>query len=182
MKSANFTPAVSLKGEEQHPPGRSGVVATHLGEIPFTTKQIITIPKAILGFEALKRYLLVEHSGWAPFLWLVAVDRPEVAFAVVNPLLFFPGYHIEVDRRELAELEIANPAAVHTYAIVTIPHDLRLLSVNLQGPILINNEKNLGKQVVLSKSPYCTRHFIFEELRRQYQVPSRTSLKRLSAV
>jgi flagellar assembly factor FliW len=43
---------------------------------------------------------------------------------------------------------------VETYVIVTIGESPTEISANLQGPIMINTENNLAKQLVLVNSEY----------------------------
>jgi len=51
---------------------------------------------------------------------------------------------------------------VETYAIVSIPADPRKMSINLQGPILINTKTRLAKQLVLVNSKYKVKHYIVD--------------------
>ncbi len=130
------------------------------GELEIPEDKIITMPKPVLGFERLKRYCIIEREDCEPFLWFQAVDDPAVAFIVVNPILFYPDYHIEVNPRELDEIKIRDVKTVETYAIVTIPSNPQKISINLQGPILINTETRLAKQLVLVNSDYRIKHYI----------------------
>ena len=83
---------------------------------------------------------------------------------VVNPLVFFPDYRIEVNPKEIAELKVSQVESVETYVIVNIPDDSKDISANLQGPVLINTENNLGKQLVLVNSEYQVCHSLMEAL------------------
>jgi flagellar assembly factor FliW len=94
-----------------------------------------------------------------------SIEDPTVAFIVINPLFFHPGYRIEVNPKEVEELRISDVKSVETYAIVTIPHDPAEMTVNLQGPILINAETRLAKQLVLVNSEYRVCHHILHDAR-----------------
>jgi flagellar assembly factor FliW len=50
---------------------------------------------------------------------------------------------------------------------VTVPDNVSRMSVNLQGPILVNKLNNLAKQIVLVHSPYTTCHYIADELEKR---------------
>ncbi len=139
------------------------VVNTHrFGSLEIPDEKIITMERPVLGFEQLSRFCLVEAPEIAPFMWLQSCEDPAVSFFVVNPVLFFPDYRIEVNSKEIAELRIAKVESVEIYAIVTLADDPSQVSVNLQGPILINTENNLAKQLVLVNSQYQVRHHILE--------------------
>ena len=81
------------------------VSTRRFGEIDIPRDKIISMAKPILGFESLCGYCLIEAEEMAPFMWLQAIEDPNVAFIVVNPRVFFPDYRIEVNRNELAELK-----------------------------------------------------------------------------
>jgi flagellar assembly factor FliW len=131
---------------------------TRFGDIEIPDDKIITMPKPVLGFEQLRRYCIIEREDCEPFLWYQSVDDANVAFMIVNPLVFCPDYRIEVNPRELDELKIADVGTVETYAIVTIPKNPADISINLQGPILINTANRLAKQLVLVNSNYRIKH------------------------
>ena len=138
-------------------------VNTHrFGSMEIPEEKIITMERPVLGFEQLSRFCLVESPEVAPFIWLQSCEDPAVSFLIVNPVLLFPNYRIEVNSKEIAELRIARVESVETYAIVTLAEDPNQVSVNLQGPILINTENNLAKQLVLVNSQYQVRHRILE--------------------
>jgi flagellar assembly factor FliW len=134
------------------------------GPLEVPEKKLITMERPILGFESLAQFCLIEVDEIAPFLWLQSIDDESVAFMVVNPLVFFPDYRIEVNPKEIAELKVSQVESVETYVIVTIPDDSKDISANLQGPVLINTENNLAKQLVLVNSEYQVCHSLTEAL------------------
>jgi flagellar assembly factor FliW len=134
------------------------------GQLKVPDEKLIKMQKPILGFERLSVYCLVEEEEFRPFLWLQSIEDPSVAFIVVNPLVFFPDYRIEVHSNELAELMISRPDRVETYVVVTLPKDATRMSADLQGPVLINTENNRAKQLVLVNSDYRVKHSIFDAL------------------
>ncbi len=135
------------------------------GEISVAPELVVAFPKGILGFENGRRFVIIETPETEPFSWMQSLDDPALAFVIVNPMLFFADYKIDVDRRELDELEIKDQSTVATYAIVSVPDgELTKMSANLQGPILINTQNNLAKQLVLSNGPYTTRHYLLDPL------------------
>jgi flagellar assembly factor FliW len=72
-------------------------VATKFGQLNFQEEEIIVLPKGILGFSQLTRYILLENEGRGPFKWLQSVEDPNVAFVIADPLDFFPNYKMEID-------------------------------------------------------------------------------------
>ncbi len=130
------------------------------GEIEIDESNIIIFPEGILGFPHIKRYTFIREEGNEVFLWLQGIEE-DVAFIITNPLFFKPDYKIKIPSEEVKELETENIEDIHIYVIVTIPSDPKFTSINLQGPILINPHKNLGKQIVLADENYPVKYFIF---------------------
>ncbi|RME19588.1 MAG: flagellar assembly protein FliW, partial [Candidatus Zixiibacteriota bacterium] len=61
-----------------------------------------------------------------------------------------------------AELEVDRVTSVETYVVVTFGEGPEEMSANLQGPLLINTENNLAKQLVLVNSSYGVRHSVMQ--------------------
>ncbi|MDH3892634.1 MAG: flagellar assembly protein FliW [candidate division Zixibacteria bacterium] len=138
--------------------------SVRFGRLEIPDDKVITMQRPILGFEHLAQFCLIQREEMAPFHWLHSTKDPSVAFIVLNPAIFFEDYRIEVNPKEIAELEIDDLKSVETYAIVTVPEDPKETSVNLQGPILINTENGFAKQLVLVNSDYRVKHLIADEL------------------
>ncbi len=134
------------------------LATTRFGEIDVPENMIIGMTKPVLGFEQLRKYVIIETPDFEPFKWYQSVDDPAVAFVIINPLLFFPDYTIEVNPKEIEELQVDSVRDVLTYAIVTIPSDYTKMTANLQGPILINTRTGLAKQLILVNSQYRIKH------------------------
>ncbi|SYZ73579.1 Flagellar assembly factor FliW [Candidatus Zixiibacteriota bacterium] len=142
------------------------ITSLKFGEIDVPEDKIVLMAKPILGFENLKRYCIVEREDCAPFLWFQSLDDPTIVFIIVNPLYFYSEYRIEVNPKEVEELHISDVRAVETYVIVTIPSEPSQMTVNLQGPLLINTETRLAKQMVLANSEYGVKHYLLSDIER----------------
>ncbi|MCK4384940.1 MAG: flagellar assembly protein FliW [candidate division Zixibacteria bacterium] len=142
-------------------------LTSRFGEISFEEKDILFLPKGILGFSQLSRYVIIEKSEYDPFRGLQSVEDPDVTFVMVDPTLFFPNYKLEVNEKELEELNFQQMKELDTYVIVTVLPDLSQSSADLLGPLVINSKKRIAKQVVMPDSPYTTKHYILDELKKQ---------------
>jgi len=137
------------------------IETSRFGTLDVNEDVVIRMTKPVLGFEQYRHYVIVETDDFDPFKWLQAVEDPDLAFVIVNPSLFFPDYTIEVNPKEIEELEVAEVDEIVTYSIVTIPTDYTRMTANLQGPILINSRTRLAKQLVLVNSQYGIKHRLF---------------------
>jgi flagellar assembly factor FliW len=140
------------------------------GAIDVDERQKIGFPKGILGFEKFKEYVLLDAER-QPFYWLQSVEVERVAFIVVNPFLFRPDYELDIDDAELAEIGIVDPEKALIFSIVTIPADGSPMTANLQGPLVINKEKRLARQAVLTDLRWKTKHDILAELAAAKKAP-----------
>ena len=141
------------------------------GEIEVRPSEILTFPEGLLGFHEFHRYILLKEPDQDPFLWMQSLEDPTLAFVVVNPFLFFPGYEIQVKPHELATIQLDDVSKATVLTIITIPENPMDLTANLRGPIVINSEKNLAKQLVLIDDRYHTKHPLLKEIPPELAAP-----------
>lgn len=135
------------------------------GPIEIDERQVITFPVGIFGFEPLHEYALLD-AAQAGFYWLQSLDDPEIAFIMLNPYDLRPDYVLEVPDEDLESIRYEKDEDILVFAIVTIPDDERMISANLQGPIVINRLHRLGRQSIALDAKWRTKHVILEELAR----------------
>ncbi len=139
------------------------VLTKPYGEIDVDERQRLSFPFGILGFEELHDYVLLDASQ-QPFYWLQSVERPEVAFVLIDPKLFRPDYTPDLAENELAEIGIASGEEPLVFAVVTIPENQALMSANLQGPVVINRRERIARQSISLNPVWKIRHYVLEEL------------------
>ncbi|OAG28581.1 flagellar assembly protein FliW [Thermodesulfatator autotrophicus] len=128
------------------------IETTRFGKLEIDDSKIIFFPSGILGFPEAKRYVLIPHADDSPFLWLQAVDVPELAFLVILPREVFENYSPDIPKEALKELHFQDGDEIEFLGIVTVPPGKpQEMTVNLMGPIVLNVDKKLAKQVVLDQ-------------------------------
>ena len=134
---------------------------TRFGELDLPPERIFEFPQGLIGFSEVRRFALVENPKGGPFEWLQAVEFPDLAFVVTDPLFFFPEYRVPVRVEDLKGIgaESVNDAVV--VVILVVPRDPRGITANLQGPVVINLRTRMGCQLVLDVPGYTTSHPIF---------------------
>jgi flagellar assembly factor FliW len=138
------------------------IKTTRFGDVKIDENLIITLPEGILGFEDIKRYIILDHfDKESPFKWLQSIEDPSLAFVITDPLMFVPEYKARISKEEIKAIDISGESKAIIVVIVNIKRDHSEITVNLQGPIVINAEKKLAKQVVIKESDYSVRHIIF---------------------
>lgn len=158
------------------------ITSQRFGSLEVPEDKIITMERPILGFEKLKFFCLVEVADLLPFLLMQSTQDPEVAFLVMNPVLFFSDYRIEINSQEIAELEVDDPASVETYVILTVIKKTKDITANLQGPILINTANNKAKQLVLVNSHYQVQHSVMKAAEEAAMESGRSRREELAPV
>jgi flagellar assembly factor FliW len=134
------------------------------GEIEVEEKQIIEFPDGILGFDDIKKFAILEEED-SPFVWLQACNEPDLAFVVIQPIYFMKEYQLMISSNELEAVKAKSADELIVFAIVTIPVDNPSdMTANLQGPIIVNPDKRIGRQAISLSDKYIVKHKIIQEL------------------
>lgn len=133
------------------------------GEIEIDEKDIVTFPEGLLGFEEERKFIIISMEEGTQFSWLQSIQTPELSFVIMDPFFAFPDYDIIIPKKVQEKLEIKDEKDVLIYSMVVIPENMEKMTTNLLGPIIINVNRKLGKQVILDDNRYTTKHFIFQQ-------------------
>lgn len=135
--------------------------STRFGNLEVSDDSILTFPSGILGFPDWSRYVILDHDTDAPFKWLHCVEESSLAFVIIDPACFHPNYRVELPAEVLAEVKGTETDGLTLAVILTIPSDdPGRITANLRGPLVLNPQTRLCKQMVLSDE-YPTRYPIF---------------------
>jgi Uncharacterized protein conserved in bacteria len=124
------------------------------GEIEYAQKDIITFNKGLFGLNDLKTFILLDLEEYEPFKLLQSLEDDEIAMIVTSPYEFFNEYEFEVNEDTVNNLQIDSPEQVNVITTVTLNSDVKNITTNLQGPIVINTSNNLGEQIILDNPKY----------------------------
>lgn len=137
------------------------------GEIEVAEDKIITFAGGIVGFPDMRRFTLLhdeEQGDSAGLRWLQSIDEPAFAMPVMDPLSVKEDYNPQVEEELLKGIGELTPENLLVLVTVTVPSDLTKMSVNLQGPIIINVEEMKACQVIVDSQVYPVRYPIYEIL------------------
>ncbi len=140
------------------------------GEVEIADDKIITFDNGIIGFPDLKKFALVhdvEKGSDAGIRYLQSIDEPAFAMPVMDPLIVKPDYNPQVNAELLSGLGDLTEENVVVFVTVTVPRDLTKMTVNLQGPIVINHETCKAAQVIVDSPDYSVKFHIYEILKAQ---------------
>jgi flagellar assembly factor FliW len=122
-------------------------------------EKIIVFPAGLPGFEDCRRFALLKYPFSTTLHCLQSVDRPEVAFVVTDPANLVVDFILNPGNASLKEWNLEDPRNMRVLVILTIPPGRpRDMTANLMAPLIINLRTRRGRQVVLDKPGYSTKH------------------------
>ncbi len=135
---------------------------TRFGQINVKSEDIVIFPDGPLGFPDCTRFTFIDEDRAVPFRMLQSLDNPALAFVVVDPLIARADYHFDVTREDLKLIKAESTENLLVYCIVTMSRNIHEVTVNLQGPLVINPTHRLGHQFVLVDTEYTTREKLIQ--------------------
>jgi len=120
-----------------------------LGKIEIEAARQIFFPEGLFAFEAFRHFALLPTKSGSTFHWLQSLEEPRLAFLVTLIPEITVKYKPNIDLQFLSLIEASETAQVEIWGIITVPTGKpESMTINLQGPVLINRPKKLGGQFV----------------------------------
>lgn len=136
---------------------------TRFGAIEYATEDVFHFKEGLIGFANLTQFLLLAHKQDSPFRWLQSIDEPALAFLTAYPSHYISDFALDVDDAVAADLGLNETSSAAVLATVTIPQGKpNELTINLAGPIIVNLETRIGKQLVVEGDSHALKHRVFE--------------------
>ena len=141
------------------------VETSRFGTIDISEKEIVRFPEGLYGFEKESEFTLLPFNPnvESPMEWMQSLKSDHLAFVVTDPYLYLPDYKLKLSEEDKKRVELEEDDLFLTRAIVTIPENYSEMTVNLIAPLVINKEKGVAKQFVLTNMDYDTRHYLLPE-------------------
>lgn len=118
------------------------------GEIEFEEEKIIEFKDGVLGFDNLRKFLLLTEEN-SIFFWLTSVEEPEIVF---------PLFPIKILMEEYPEKE-----SYEAFGIVRLDKEIQNITVNLKAPVYISQENKSGYQKIIDSDKYIIDYQLFVE-------------------
>src|SRR5690348_954622 len=99
------------------------IQTSRFGTIELTQEDLLDFPEGLLGFQELRKFVLLDDPNEEIFAWLQSCDNGHIAFPVLEPELFASGYKPFLAKSDLESLQLASQEGVRFFTIVTIPQD-----------------------------------------------------------
>lgn len=137
------------------------IQTTRFGELEIPEPRVYRFPNGVPGFSDLKFYTFIDKEDLKPFAWMQSCELSYLAFLICPADKIVNDYKPKAKRGDMNAIELNDPAEASVHLIVTIEKDIAKSTTNLRGPILLNESKRLGVQIVIDDSAYATKHLIF---------------------
>jgi len=137
------------------------------GEVDIADDKIIHFVGGIVGFPEMEDFALIhnEERGPGGISWLQSLQEAQFAIPVMDPLIIKDDYNPEVEDELLKPLGEFGSDDMLVLVTVSVPADIKNMTVNLKGPIVINGATRKACQVIAEGEEYEVKYPIYEILK-----------------
>ena len=118
---------------------------------------IIHFDEGLIGFSEFKDFVLMENAGLTPFRLLQSLESPQVGFLVLEASALVGNYCEVVPARQWETVGVTGKTKPLAFVIVVIGSTPQSSTGNFQAPLLVNYDKMIGKQIILTDSGFSVR-------------------------
>lgn len=117
--------------------------------------RVLTFPRGLIGFMGQREFTLIQVREDSPFLVLQSLSDPSLGLLVADPYSFMTEYEVVIGEADRKLLGIETREQATILVTVTIPQGMpERTTLNLSGPIVLNNEARIGLQIPQTDSRY----------------------------
>jgi flagellar assembly factor FliW len=114
----------------------------------------LEFPDGLIGCPDWRRFVLRQSPELAPVVLLESQDVPSLSFILADPRAWYQDYRYEASPADLAALEATGESDLNLFAIATVEPEPFSVTLNLLGPLLVNQASGRGLQVIQHQSEY----------------------------
>lgn len=134
------------------------------GPLEIDPSRVLTFREGLIGFPDYTEYVVLDLDPDGGLKYLQSVSEPNLGFVTLDPHWAFEEYDPDFCPSDLQGLDIESPGDLLLLLVVTVPKDVRKMTANLQAPLVINPNKKVGRQVIVTSPEYTTRHSVLQAL------------------
>ncbi len=125
------------------------------GEIDISEARIFDFVLPIIGFDTLRKFVILEPSKDTLFKWLQSLEDPALAFPIISVSSLNLDYSIDLPDNVVEALAVTTVDSLLVMNITSIPQDdPRGTTINMLAPLIFNIDSQKAGQIVLSGSGY----------------------------
>ena len=144
------------------------IKTTRFGEIEIEDCRVFDFALPIIGFNELRKFILLDLNEDSFFKWLQSTEDPELAFPVVSVFSMNLDYSVDLPDSVVEKLDIKKVESILVMNIASIPQENpQETTINLLAPIVFNLDNNMAGQVILSGSGYDISFPLFKKVNKE---------------
>jgi len=138
------------------------VNTSRFGTLDIAENEIIRFTDGLYGFEKETEFTFLPFNPnvESPMEWMQSLKSSHLAFVITDPYLYLQDYKLKLSEDDKKRVHLNSEEPFLTRTIVTIPENYLEMTTNLIAPLIINKEKGVAKQFVLTSMDYDTRHYL----------------------
>lgn len=141
------------------------------GPIEVSDDAVVHFERGLPGFPGCSRFIVMDHDRETPLKWLQCVDRPEVAFLIVEPGEIGASYELDVPAEALPVLGLTHESPPENVVVFLILNaEEGQLTANLRAPIVVNLATRGACQLILEDASAPLRHPIAKRAKAEASV------------
>lgn len=139
------------------------------GEVDLPEEKFITFDRGLIGLTDYKKFTILydckkEESNVS---WLQCVEEPTLALPVIKPWIVKEDYNPVVEDELLNHLGELTEDNLVLLLTMTVPTDIKQMSVNLKAPIVINADTRKGAQIICENQDYEVKYKVYDVLKEK---------------
>jgi flagellar assembly factor FliW len=151
------------------------IESTRFGTLEIRDDAVLSFPEGLPGLPG-ERWALVSKDEDSPFFWLHSVDHADIALPVTSPWLFYSNYEVRVADEEARRLGLRDAGDAYIVCVVRATEQPADCTINLAGPLVINADSRVGRQVINDVGGYSVRHPLFSEVELNQVAPAKSDV------
>ena len=123
---------------------------THFGTLEYSAPSTVAFDEGIPGFEADKRFVVVQRPDHHPLVFLQSIDTPGLCFPALPAQVVDPQYQLRLNETDLRSLGVSgvDDAPAQTLCLALIAVHENNPTANLLAPVVINLSTRAAAQCI----------------------------------
>ncbi len=134
--------------------------------LPVHTENIFHFPDGLPAFEDAKEFVFLCKPDTRPFFFMKSITQSNLSFVCIDPFLVCPNYTPYISESDMKFLHLKSLQDALIVSIVTISSRVEETTANLQGPVVVNIQACICKQIICDRHNYPVRFRIWDALNK----------------
>ena len=136
------------------------------GEVDLPEEKILTFEHGLIGLGEYIKFTILNDCDKedSNISWLQSVEEPSFALPVIKPWLVKEDYNPVVEDELLKHIGELTEENLVILTTMTVPEDVKQMSVNLKAPIIINADTRKGAQIICENDDYEVKYKVYDVL------------------